>query len=745
MMTLTHPFMKGYSMPRRLPSAVLAAAVALSGPALLLAQTPPPLPPPPPPPPATQPHAPAPAPAADVPVKTVILYSSGVGYFEHAGRVTGNAETELRFKTQQINDILKSLVLEDLDGGHISTITYPSQDPVAKTLRSFAVDITANPSLADLFNQLRGAKVTVQRQDSRITGTILGVEKKKRPVSKDDKGEPVEIAVLNLVSEGSIQAIPMDSVQSLVLDDPELQAELNRALQTLAQARDQDKKPVTIHFEGHGPRRVRIGYIVETPIWKTSYRLLLGEDNAKPATATQPAGASQTAKLQGWAIVENQTDTDWKDVHLSLVSGRPISFIENLYQPLYIPRPIGQPDLYASLRPQTYEGGIAGAAVGGVKLDAALKFADPLNKERAAQQMQRDQKAAGDRSGFFRTATEAKRRQSTLDAAKSILSAASAAKLGELFQYTIDTPISLPRQRSAMIPIITDPIEVQRVSIYNQSVLPQHALTGARLKNITGKHLLTGPITVLDHGAYAGDAQIDNVPPDQQRLISYGIDLQLRVKADTQTATSLQSATLIKGVLTRQYKNVMSHDYVAANQADRDKILIIEHPIQRNWTLVDTDKPVETTETLYRFRVKVPAGKTNTFTVSEQQITDERVALLDCSVGQLVVYSKEGQIDDRIRAALAKAADMKRHLGDLQQQIQFRQQAIEQIGQEQGRMRENMRVVSQDTDYYKHLLSKLNDQETQIEKRQEEIQDLQKQAQQQQKDLEAYLSGLDLE
>src|SRR5205085_5578863 len=107
-----------------------------------------------------------------VPVKQVVLYSSGVGYFEHFGSVTGDASTDLRFKTQQINDILKSLILQDLDGGKVNTITYPSQDPIVKTLRSFQVDITANPPLADLLNQLRGAKVTLKFADQSLTGTI---------------------------------------------------------------------------------------------------------------------------------------------------------------------------------------------------------------------------------------------------------------------------------------------------------------------------------------------------------------------------------------------------------------------------------------------------------------------------------------------------------------------------------------------------------------------------------------------
>src|SRR5258705_10255464 len=294
-----------------------------------------------------QPAAAAKAPDANVPVKVVVLFSSGVGYFEHAGSIKGNASTELRFKTNQINDILKSLLLQDLGGGKVTTVVYPSQDPIEKTLRSFQVDITGDPSLAELLAQLRGAKVQVTAGGDVLNGTILGLE--QRPKAVGEKGS-IDVWVLNLISGGTIRSVELADAKKIELEDAQLQEELSKALTALAQARDQDKKPVTLNFTGDGERQVRIGYVVETPIWKTSYRLVLPGE----AKADKP-------KLLGWAIVENQTDNDWGNVQLSLVSGRPISFIQDLYRPLYVPRPVVQPELYASLRPQTYDAGMGGA------------------------------------------------------------------------------------------------------------------------------------------------------------------------------------------------------------------------------------------------------------------------------------------------------------------------------------------------------------------------------------------------
>src|SRR6266700_3692604 len=364
---------------------------------------------------------PAPAkPDANVPVKVVVLFSSGVGYFEHAGSVTGEASTELRFKTNQINDILKSLLLQDMGGGKVTTVVYPSQDPIDKTLKSFQVDITGDPSLAELLGQLRGAKVKIAGAGADlIEGTILGLEKRPKPAG--DKGA-IEVWVLNLISGGTISSVELAQARQIVLEDQQLQEELSKALTALAQARDQDKKPVTIHFAGQGERQVRIGYVVETPIWKTSYRLVLpGEDG------------NDKSKLLGWAIVENQTDNDWSNVQLSLVSGRPISFIEDLYQPLYVPRPVVQPELYASLRPQTYAAGLAD------QLKEAEAVAPPAGAPMSlARRMDR---AAGARGGFGggggASLGAAAAEMRGINATASVAPMASGAKVGELFQYTV--------------------------------------------------------------------------------------------------------------------------------------------------------------------------------------------------------------------------------------------------------------------------------------------------------------------
>jgi hypothetical protein len=659
----------------------------------------------------------------DIPIQKVVLFSSGVGYFEHMGSIAGNSSTELRFKTSQINDILKSLVLQDLDGGKVGTVVYPSQDPLAKTLRSFQVDLSNNPSLAELLTQMRGSQVKVTIQAEHLQGTVLGLEKKQKLLS--DK-EIVEVWVLNLIAGGTVRSVPLDEVQRVELEDSQLQEELHKALLALAQARDQAKKPVVITFEGMGERRVRVGYIIETPIWKTSYRLLL------------PAKPEEPAKIQGWAIVENQTDNDWNDAQLSLVSGRPISFVQELYAPLYLPRPVVKPELYAGLRPQTYESGIEPSTSKAAEPPAPASPLSPKMRALAGE-------AHGMRPQEPMSAAELRSEgaDNPLDPTASIIAAASAGQVGELFQYSV-RHVSLPRQRSAMLPIIADDITAERLSIYNQGVLAQHPLNGVHLKNTTGKHLLQGPITVLDANTYGGDARVDNLPPGQERLISYAIDLQVQVHATNQRQERrVQTGKLVKGVLQLTWKSMFAQEYIMQNKADGDKLLIIEHPYRKEWKLVDSPKPLETTDTWYRFRESIPAGQTRTLKVQEEIIQGETIAILPSDLGQLEFYSRIGEIPQEVRSALVKAMSLKSTMVDTERQIKERQQQLAGITQEQQRIRENMASVSQTSQtsqYYTRLLSKLNDQETAIEKLQGEVEQLKHTYDRQRQELETYLT-----
>ncbi|MFN4260810.1 MAG: DUF4139 domain-containing protein, partial [Gemmataceae bacterium] len=417
-----------------------------------------------------------------LPITQVILYSSGVGYFQREGEIEGTSRIDLSFQVDDINDLLKSMVLQDLDGGHISAVSYDGQAPIERTLRSFSLDLTGNPSFAQILNQARGEKVEVVLQQSNvtqpgtITGTIMGVESQKQPVGQN---AVADVSVLNLWCAEGIRGVKLGDVQRLRFLNPIMESEVKKALEVLSLTHDTQKKTVSLNCVGEGTRQIRVSYVVENSIWKTSYRLVLDKEG-KPF-------------LQGWAIVENPSDEDWNNVRMALVSGRPISFRMNLYDALFIPRPLVEPELFASLRPVAYGGSMHRWEEDGLaKADRAAPMDE---KRRANMNMLRGVGAPqaasapgglGGGGAFFER--EQLERNWGLD--QGISSVATASQMGDFFQYIINHPVSLPRQKSAMLPIVNQNVEGQRVSIYNQSVQAKFPLLGLKFKNSTDMHLM---------------------------------------------------------------------------------------------------------------------------------------------------------------------------------------------------------------------------------------------------------------
>ncbi len=657
--------------------------------------------------------------AADLPLKRITLFTSGVGFFQREGEVTGDTSVELSFRPEQINDLLKSLVLQDFGGGKIAPVVFGSRDPTARTLKSFAIDLSDNPPLDVLLNRLRGVPVEVAAPKE-IQGVIVGTETQRQKV----KDEVVEVHLLNLLTDAGLRALPLDQVQQIKVLDAPLDNELRSALKVLATSHDAQRKPVVLSFTGQGQRRVSAGYVLEAPVWRTSYRLELQKE--KPPF------------VQGWALVENTTDDDWKGVNLTLVSGRPISFIMDLYQPLYLQRPTVVPETYASLRPPVYEGAVAAMEA-------------PALQARAASTAGRGGRAGGMGGGGFGAAPAAAavplRQEAMLDLAdRGVRSMSTATGVGELFQYAIDQPVTVERHKSAMLPIVNAPIAAQKVSIYNESVQKKFPLNGLRLTNTTSLVLMQGPITIFDAGVYAGDARIEDLQPKEERLLSYAMDLKVEVEPLQQDGTNEVTAIQIrKGVATVSHRLLQTKTYTIRNKADEKRIVLVEHPFRPDWKLLEPSKPAERTPAVYRFQVPVDAGKSDKLAVKEEHLLSETVALVSADLNLLVVYSRNAAIHASVRTALEKVVSMRNGLADVQRRRADTEQRINDYSQEQARIRENMRVLAQNSDLYARYVKELDQQETQIASLRDQLSKLRSDEESQRKQLDDYLANLQVD
>mgnify|MGYP001198484926 CR=1 FL=1 len=680
-----------------------------------------------------------------LPLRRITLYRSGVGFFHREGLVQGAADLQLRFRTEQINDILKSMVLLDLDGGRIASVSYGSKDPISRRLASFGINIADNPSMADLLGRLRGSEVAVVSADGNITGTILGVEVRPTVIPSPGGGNPAVVNQphLSLVTRTGIRTIPIPSITSFELTDPDLAAELTKALAALAEYRAETAKTVNISLDGPQgqDRRIVAAYVHEMPIWKTSYRLILTESEGG-------ARAGGTATLQGWAIVENTTDEDWRDVSLSLVSGRPVSFEMDLYEPLYLDRPDIPVPVVAGVMPRSYQG------EADLKLGVAVDRAMARQKAEALRHSMPAPASAPAQADAAAYVVHLSAEDMANYAAQS---QAQAGEVGEVFQYQLATPVTIERQQSAMLPILTAAIPARRVSIFSLADGSDHPMRGVEITNparggdAAGLQLLPGPIAVFDGPAYAGDATISHIPPGDKRLLAYAVDLDVAAITKPEQTSTITRLRIVDGLIEQTMKLRSSTVYGFENKdTSRPRTILVEHPRMNGWDLVEPrpkdegDRP-GTTKDFYRFELDVGPGASGTLPVVLERTERQSIAVTSLDLPTVLAYHKQGKLSDKVLEAFRTVAAKQTAINESERAIAEIDREIASISQDQNRIRSNMSSVDRTSDLYRRYVTKLSEQEGRLETLQANRAERQATLESQRTDLNNYLRGLNVE
>jgi hypothetical protein len=730
-------------------------------------------------------------PARSLPLGQVVLFNSGVGYFQREGAVEEDTRLDLQFPANDVNDLLKSLVLQDLGHGKITAVSYDGQEPIDRTLKSFSLDLTYNPTLGQLLNQARGEKVEVVLQASNagtpgtLTGAVVGME------SQPDGTR--EIHLLNLLCSDGVRCVNLSQVQRVRFLDPTLDSDFRRALELLASAHNGLKKNVSFQFTGEGKRTVKIGYVLEAPLWKTSYRLVFDRDG-------HPT-------LQGWAVVENTTDEDWKDVRMALVSSRPISFQMDLYQPLFVPRPVVEPEHFASLRPPIHEGALANAQLGGLGVAGVgglgglagiggnigigggfqggfggggfqgagnlgigglqLGIGGMANQFGIQGGMGNRYQGvtpsapvqASNRLTYEQLQERRKEREQAKDEAKKVGSAIAefdpiesidpkslTETVGDQVQHVIDHKVTLNRQRSALLPLINQEVAGERVSIFNEKVHAKFPLRGLKFKNATGQSLMQGPVTVYEGPTYAGDARLPDLQPNEERLLSYAIDQAVEVKTESRTAPEeLTAVRIVKGLIEESHRLRHTRIYLIKNRSTRDRTLIVEHPVHTDWKLAGRETNAERSRDFYRFTWKVAAGEGLTRDVIEEQRQTRQYLLNPANESRIALLLRNTIPSTKLKEALQQAMTRSGRLVEIRRERSRLTDELHAIGDDQTRLRANLDKLPAGSALHKRILEKFDKQETQIETLQAQIVEQVAKEKQQQKEFEDFVAGLTLE
>jgi hypothetical protein len=619
--------------------------------------------------------------AADLPVSQVVLYKNGVGYFERAGELKAGEATRLDFKATEMNDVLKSLSVTQKGGGSVTGLRYDSSEPLATKLGEFPFRVEVGQALSGFLDQLKGAVVNLKMLAGESeSGTIVSA----RRLTADAQRVERELLVL-LLASGELRTYDLALVQSLKLADPALEAELKRFLTTLTASRSKDKKSVYLDSTDDRARQLAVSYMIPTPIWKSSYRLIF------------PAAGDPT--LEGWAIVDNTTGEDWNKVQLALVSGRPVSFISRLYEPKYVTRATADLAEEQAQGPVTYEGTVSGVA-GGAPGSAFGKVA------------MADSRMEGSRQYAMRAPTAPPPPGGVIGGVmggvpSNVAVNTASRELGDLFEYRFSTPVTVRKNESVMLPFVQQKVGARKLLIYTSGQSSQNPMSAASIVNSTGKTLDGGPITVFDSSAYGGEALMESLKAGDKRLISYATDLGTRITTNAESGSEVVRELKAKdGILTAKLAIQETTTYTIRNVDARAKTLVIEHPLKGDAKLLGDVKPTETTANFHRFEVKLAANASEKFVVREEHLIENVEQISNLNDDQLVIYLRNKSVSDAARRQLDQIVAKKREIGEAGQQITRVTTEINETVQDQDRIRQNLaslnRVTGQEAQVRKY-------------------------------------------
>lgn len=617
-------------------------------------------------------------------ITKIVLYKHGLGYFERLGIVKGDATVKLGFKTEQMQDVLTSLFTLDLDGGRITAVSYDSKDPIDKQLENILIRVPEGAALTQFLAQLKGAKVEVKIGDHVVRGSILGVE----PINQKQDNMVVTAYKFVLLSEtGEIQPYNLLEISSLKLLDEPIQKDLKRVLDIYLNSKYKDRKEVKVNCTGKGERNILMGYLIGMPIWKTSYRLILDE--------------KQKPYLQGWAIVENPTDENWDNVQMSFVAGNPISFIMDLYTSYYPRRPVIN---LASIVPLV--GGLfdvdnlAKQTQGIADEDSrdmnspecaaeAYEMEDSLKAKRGERRVAPQMAPAPSGSIPIIRKPMAELLQS------SISSLASGVQIGELFAYESKTPVSIDRNKAAMVPIITENVEGSKILYYRAEVSPR-LMNAFYLTNSTKLTLESGPVTLFEGSTSVGEGLLkQSLQAGMKEIMAYAIETGCTLETTSQYHSKpIHKCKITNGMLVVNNYNINETVYKLANKTSRNQVVYLDHPRSGDYTLMEPKKAEEEIPGYYRFKLDLAAGKTVEFKVQEQIETLSQVYLQNISTDQIRFYLSQPPLSKSAQLLLKELADLMSQIAEQRRIYSEAQAESSRVSEDQNRYRSNMNTLN---------------------------------------------------
>ncbi|MBL8250222.1 MAG: hypothetical protein JNK31_00980 [Candidatus Competibacter sp.] len=627
-------------------------------------------------------------------LKRVLLSSGGVGYFEYEAQVEGAAELTLEAPLNQMDDILKSLIVYD-EVGAVNHITLPGKESLDQIFRDLPFGATALNSTVELLNALQGADVEI-KGGSALRGRLLKVTA-ETTLLPNQLGSTVRHRVAVMTPQGLQQAI-LEEVETLRFADPALQEQLQKALAAVSEHRAHHRRALRLQVKGEGKRRVRAGYVVEAPLWKTSYRLNL-EANPQPDVPAR-------SRLQGWALLENMSGQDWDGVELTLASGNPVTFRQALYQAYFVKRPDVPVEVLGRVLPRLDTGTVALAPA-----PAAPPPVSAMAPQEEADQAMNAAEAPAAKS-FGRRLYTASGGTASVEQPEPTASQEGV----EQVLFKVPAPVSVKNGYAVLLPIADRAVPTLRVSLYQPETQEHYPLASVQLTNDTATGLPPGAITIYEQAGYLGDGRLSALPVGDKRLVSFAVDTKINVNKNDEQSSAVSKGKISGGMFYATRMDTTTTRYRIKSLHSEDRLLWIEHPHQGDWKLVAPDPAtVELTPEAYRIPRVLNKNAETELPVVFEYAQEEVLALTDLSADQIMAYASSSQLDEALKQAFAKIGEARSQIDRLKKEIEQVEQQRQALFKDQERLRENLGRVPANSDLAKRYLKTLDAQENTLE------------------------------
>jgi hypothetical protein len=641
----------------------------------------------------------APAGAAELPLRRVVLASIGLAQFTHSGPVAGGTSIDLAVRLDQVDDLLKSLTVFDRAGG-IGAVSLPGKAPLAELFRDLPFGPEALNSPSALLNALVGSEIEIGGQVS-AKGRVFRVEPFEVRLPGD--GGTLTRHRLSLMTEtGLVQAV-LEDVTALQFTDPQAKAQIDRALLGLSENRAKERRKLSLDILGEGERPIAISYVVAAPVWKTSYRLVLPRDGAK-------------ARLQGWAVVENLTGGDWKDVELTLVSGNPVALRQSLYTAFFsdrieVPVTAGQ-----KLLPKRDDSD-------GTASDRMAALPPPPSPGTLGMVgRQPRQEAQRYRSGrsFEAVAPAAAAPPPPPDTLGSAALAAEAEEAPTQLLYRFPSRVSLATGHTMMVPFLDREIAGTRTWLYQPDTHARRPLAAVRLRNDGDATLPAGIVTTFEASGegttnFVGDAQLPLLPKGTFKFVTLALDTKTDIRREDKGVQRTTLGKSVNGELTITTRSRRTVAYEVTPPVEEDREVIVEEPRADGWSPSADQQEIEETPTRFRFKIDAPKGKTTKSTLVLER-TDRRLVRLTTLGAEQILTTIQGLENESpaLKAAVTRLGETIGEINRARSQRNQLEAERKKIGEDQERIRRNLGSVGSSSDLGRRYLDTLKAQEERL-------------------------------